>query len=77
MILRYLFFIVVMVPSFLVFYFLLEMQGVSLVIFACVVGFQEVLVFVIAYLKIHRSNVPLKVQYLENKFGPIEVKKEK
>jgi hypothetical protein len=73
--LRYLYFIVVVVPTLVVFYFHMELKGVIFIVFIAVLSFQEILVLIFIYIKITRSSTPLKVQYLENRFGNMEAPK--
>ncbi len=60
---------VVLIPCFLCFYFYMSLTEVPFAIVIAVMIFQELIVLILCYLKITSATKPLKVQYIESRYG--------
>jgi hypothetical protein len=50
----------------------MELRGTALIIVIAVLSFQELVVGIMIIIKIKRSATPIKVQYIQSRFGKIE-----
>lgn len=74
-ILRYLYVVLVITPTLIVLYYRMYMQSVVFIIFCVALAVQESVVLLLVFLKIARGSVPAKVQYIQERFGQLDVPK--
>ena len=76
MILRYLFLTIIVFPVVTICYFVLNYDGIAIILAGSFLGIQEFLVLILVFIKVKTEEIPLKVQYLEKKFGPLDLEQQ-